>query len=65
MYQISQGKKISEKPDINQNCDFFQNFLAFFDTYFTKYSHLDIKFEFSDQFPCIKHFISKKFLKMD
>ena len=60
MFQISQGKKISEKPDITQNCGFFQLFLALLDTFATRYSHSDIKFEFSDQFQCMKHFIAKK-----
>ena len=65
MYQISQAKKISEKPDITQNCGFFQLFLALFDTFITRYSHSDIKFEFSDQFQYIKHIIEKKFLKIN
>ena len=63
MYQVSQSKKISEKPGITPNCDFFQHFLALFDTFTTRYSHPDIKFKFSDQFQYIKHFISKKFFE--
>ena len=65
MYQISQGKKFSEKPGVTPNCVFFQHFLALFDTFTTRYSHTDIKFEFSDQFQCIKHNIEKKFLKIN
>ena len=65
MYQISQSKKISEKSGITPNCGFFQHFLALFDTFTTRYSHSDINFEFSDQFQYIKHFISKKFFKMN
>jgi hypothetical protein len=53
MYQISQGKKKSEKPGLSQNCGFFQLFLALFDTFTTRYSHSDIKFKFSDQFQYI------------
>ena len=50
MYQISQGKNFSEKPDITPNCGFFQNFLALFDTFTTRYNHSGIKFEFSGYF---------------
>jgi hypothetical protein len=42
----------------------FQLFLALFDIFTTRYSHSDIKFEFSDQFQYIEHIISKRFLKM-
>ena len=65
MFQISQGKKFSEKPDISPNCGFFQNFLALFDTFTTRYSNSGIKFKFSDQFQYIKHYILKKFLKIN
>ena len=54
MYQISQAKKISEKPGITPNCGFFQLFLALLDTFTTRYS--DIKFDVSDQFQYKKHF---------
>ena len=57
MYQISQAKKKSEKPGITQNCGFFQLFLALLDTFTTRYSHSDIKFDVSDQFQYMKHFI--------
>ena len=60
MYQISQSKKISEKSGITPNCGFFQHFLTLFDTFTTRYSHSDIKFEFFDQFQFIKHIIEKK-----
>jgi hypothetical protein len=65
MFQISQDKIFFEKRVLNQIFGFFQHFLALFDTFTTRYSHLDLKFEFSDQFQYIKHFISKKFLKMN
>ena len=65
MYQISQGNFFFKKTDISPICGFFQNFLALFDTFTTRYSNSGIKFKFSDQFQYIKHFISKKFLKMN
>ena len=52
------------KRVISQICGFFQLFLAFFDPTTTRYNDPGIKFEFFDQFQYIKHFISKKFLKM-
>ena len=50
MYQISQGKKNSEKPDVTPNCGFFQHLLALFDTFTTRCNHSGIKFEFSGYF---------------
>jgi hypothetical protein len=47
MFQISQGKIFSEKPDMSLNCGFFQHFLALFDTFTTRCNHSGIKFEFS------------------
>ena len=57
MYQISQGKKILEKPGISPSCGFFQYFLAPFDTFTTRYDHSHIKFEFSGYFYLYKHSI--------
>ena len=57
MYQISQGKFFFEKPGISPSCGFFQQFLALFDTYTTRYDHSGIQFEFSDYFYPYKHFI--------
>ena len=37
--------------------------MALFDTFTTRYSHPDMKFKFSDQFQCMKHFFSKMFWK--
>ena len=65
MFQISQGKKISEKPDISPNCGFFQHFLALFDTFTTRCNHSGIKFKFFDYFYPYKHFILKSVLKMN
>ena len=62
---ICQDKFCSEKQGISVIFGFFQDFLALFDTFTTRYSHSDINFEFFDQFQYIKHFISKKFLKMN
>ena len=64
MYQMSQAKIKFEKQGKSLICGFFQHFMALFETFTTKYSHSDIKFEFCDQFQYIKHFMSKTFLKM-
>ena len=57
IFQISQDKKKFGKRVINQICGFFCHFLALFDTFSARYSHAGIKFEFSEQFQSIKHFI--------
>ena len=58
MFQISQGKFFSEKPDITPNCGFFQHFLALFDTFTSRY-YSGIKFEFSGYFYHLKTLYSK------
>ena len=50
VFQISQDKKNSGKRAISLICGFFQNFLALFDTFTTRYNHSDIKFKFSGYF---------------
>ena len=65
MYQISQGNSFFQKSGIHPNCGFFQNFLAPFDTFTTRYDHSYTKFEFSGYFYLNKHFIKKCFLKID
>ena len=65
MYHMSQAKKKFEKQEKSLICGFFQHFLALFDTFTSRYTHLDIKFEFSDQFQYINHFFQKKILKMN
>ena len=57
-------KKIG-KSDLSPICGFLQKFLALFDTFTTRYSHPYIKFKSFDQFQCMKHFFSKKFLKIN
>jgi hypothetical protein len=57
IFQISQDKKKFGKRIINQICGFFCHFLALFDTFSARYSYAGIKFEFSEQFQSIKHFI--------
>ena len=47
IYQITQGKIFSEKPDITPICGFFQHFLALHDTFTTRCNYSGIKFEFS------------------
>ena len=54
MYQISQDNLFLEKSG---KSGFFQNFLAPFDTFTTRYNHSDIKFEFSDYFYPYDNFI--------
>ena len=54
MYLICQDKNKFEKQAISVICGFFQDFLALFDTFTTRYSHYGIKFEFSDSFWSIK-----------
>ena len=56
MYQISQDNLFLEKLGKSPILGFFQNFLAPFDTYFTRYNHSDIKFEFSGYFYPYEHF---------
>ena len=65
IFQIGQDKIFFEKRFLNQICGFFQHFLALFDPITTRYNDPAIKFEFCDQCQYIKHFISKKFLKID
>ena len=51
IYQMSKVKKKHlKKQGKSLICGFFQHFLSLFETFTTWYSHLDIKFEFSDQF---------------
>ena len=57
MYLMSQNKNVFEKQGKSLIVAFFSIFLALFDTFTTRYSPSDIKFEFSDQFKYIKHFI--------
>ena len=54
MYRIRQDNFFFEKQAISVICGFFQEFLALFDTFTTRYSHYGIKFEFSDSFWSIK-----------
>ena len=54
MYLICQDKFFFEKQAISVICGFFQKFLALFDTFNTRYSHADMKFEFSDSFWSMK-----------
>ena len=63
MYQISQDNFFLEKLGKSPILGFFQNFLAPFDTYLTRYNHSDIKFEFSGYFYPYEHFIKKYYLK--
>ena len=44
---------------------FFDNFLAFFDTFTTRYNDSDMKLKFSGYFYSYKRFIQKSFLKMN
>jgi hypothetical protein len=54
LYLILQDKFFFEKQAISVICGFFQEFLALFDTFTTRYSHSGMKFEFSDSFWSIK-----------
>ena len=56
---------VFKKTGISPICGFFQNFLALFDTFTTRYNHSDIKFEFSGYFYPYQRFIQKSFLKMN
>ena len=51
---ICQDKFCSEKQGISVIFGFFQDFLALFDTFTTRYRHLGIKFEIFDSFWSIK-----------
>jgi hypothetical protein len=54
MYLINQDNFFFEKQAIIVICGIFQEFLALFDTFTTRYSHSGMKFEFSDSFWSIK-----------
>ena len=61
--KLAKANFFFEKIVSSPNFGFFQNFLALFDTFTTRYNHSDIKFEFSGYFYPYEHFIKKYYLK--